>query len=320
MSESDGASSHHHHHDPHSTPPPTLLLLKQVLVESLKIILRNPQTFISIFALTTLPLSLLLFSLSLSSHPIKSHVYHLESLARLAPTRFEARQVWKESRDDAVSLLRIKLFYFLPSYLLSLLASVAAVTAASAKSPSLRSSLAAARSSWTRPLATSICVYALLAAYALIPSTLAVIFASGTGPGLFIRVLGSGVEVYLMAVTGLGLVVSIVEERFGWDAIRVGSGLMAGKRLCGWVLSGLLVMVTAVISRKLEEVMDGQDLMERSSTGTMTRVVMGIEEKFGWVVLYGLVVLFGYVVTSVFYCECRKRHVIESNENENDSV
>lgn len=124
-----------------------------------------------------------------------------------------------------------------------------------------------------------------------------------------------------MAVTGLALVVSILEERFGWDAIRVGSGLMAGRRLCGWALSGLLVMVTAVIARKLEEVMDGQDLMERSSTGTMTRVVVGIGDKFGWVILYGLVVLWGYVVTSVFYCECRKRHVIiVTNENENDMV
>nr|XP_011460535.1 PREDICTED: uncharacterized protein LOC101315033 isoform X2 [Fragaria vesca subsp. vesca] len=282
MSERDGSSSHHHHHDP---PKSTLVLLKQVLLDSLKIILRNPQTFLSIFALTTLPLSLLLFSLSLSSHPIKSHVYHLESLASQAPTRFEARQVWKESRDDAVSLLlRIKLLYFLPSYLLSLLASLAAVTAASSafhgKAPTLRSSLAAVKSTWHRPFATSICVYALLIAYALVPRTLALAFAS-PGSRLLVRLLGSGLEIYLMAVTGLALVVSILEERFGWDAIRVGSGLMVGKRMCGWVLSGLLVMITAVIARKLEEVMDGQDLMERSSTGTMTRVVVGIGDKFG---------------------------------------
>ncbi|XP_062013292.1 uncharacterized protein LOC133729745 [Rosa rugosa] len=303
---------------------PTRLLLKQALIDSVKITLRNKQTFLSIFALTTLPLSLLLFSLSLSSHPLKSHVFRLESLASQAPTRFEARQVWKESRDDAVSLFRIKLLYFLPSCLFSLTASVTAVTATSSayhgRSPNLRSSLAAVKSNWSRPLATSVCIYALLIAYALVPRTLAAAVFASSGSRFFIRIIGSGLEIYLMAVMGLGLVVSILEERYGWEAIRVGSDLMAGKRLCGWVLSGSFVMVTAVIARKLEDVMDGQDLMEQSSTGTMTRVVVGIEEKFGWVILYGLVALWGYVVTSVFYCECRKHHVIVSNENENDTV
>ncbi|XP_024159284.2 uncharacterized protein LOC112166642 [Rosa chinensis] len=298
---------------------PTRLLLKQVLIDSVKITLRNKQTFLSIFALTTLPLSLLLFSLSLSSHPLKSHVFHLESLASQAPTRFEARQVWKESRDDAVSLFRIKLLYFLPSFLFSLTASVTAVTATSlayhGRSPNLlRSSLAAVKSSWSRPFATSVCIYALLVAYALVPPTLAAAVFASSGSRFFIRIIGSGLEIYLMAVMGLGLVVSILEERYGWEAIRVGSGLMAGKRLCGWVLSGSFVTVTAVIARKLEDVMDGQDLMEQSSTGTMTRVVVGIEEKFGWVILYGLVVLWGYVVTSVFYCECRKHHLINLHE------
>ncbi|KAH0993290.1 hypothetical protein GBA52_004773 [Prunus armeniaca] len=312
MSERDGVFSH----DQQSTALKTLL-------DSLKIFLRNKQTFISIFALTTLPLSFLLFSLSLSSHPLKSHIFHLESLARLAPTRFEARQVWKESRDDAVSLLRIKAIFFLPSYALSLLASVTAVTATSSsfhgKRPDLRSSLNAIKLTWRRPLVTSICIYALSIAYAFVPWTLSIVFNSSWSR-FFILVLGSGLEIYLMAVLGLGLVASILEERFAWDAIRVGWALMAGKRLCGWALSGLFVFLTWVVARKLEEVMDGQDLMEGSSTATLTRVVVGIEDKLGWVILYGLVVLWGYVVTTVFYCECRKRHVIGGGENENVTV
>jgi hypothetical protein len=319
MSERDGVFTHHDH------PSTSLTLVKVVLLDSVKIFLRNKQTFLSIFALTTLPLSLLLFSLSLSSHPLKSHVYHLESLASQAPTRFEARQVWKESRDDAVSLFRIKLLYSFPSYVVSLIASVTAVTATSlsfdGKPLNLRSSVAAVKSSWKRPLATSICIYALSVAYALVPRTLASIFAS-PGSRFFILVVGSGLEIYLMAVMGFGLVASILEERYGWDAIRVGADLMAGKRLCGWVLSGSFVMVTAVIARKLEEVMDGQDLMELSSTATTTRVVMGIQDKLGWVILYGLVVLWGYVVTTLFYCECRKRYVnvTLNSGHENDTL
>ncbi|KAB2600228.1 hypothetical protein D8674_010499 [Pyrus ussuriensis x Pyrus communis] len=308
MSETDGVFSHDHRS-----------MIVKVLLDSLKIFHKNKQTFVSIFALTTLPLSLLLFSLSLSSHPLKSHIYHLESLARLAPTRFEARQVWKESRDDAISLLRIKVLFFFPSYALSLLASIAAVTAASTsihgKRPTLRSSLNAVKITWKRPLVTSICIYALSIASALVPRTLSTVFNSSWSR-LVIMVLGSGLEIYLMGMMGLGLVASILEERYGWDAIRVGWELMAGKKLCGWVMSGMFVLFTWAVARKLEEVMDGEDLMEGSSTATLTRVVVGIEDKLGWVILYGLVVLWGYVVTTVFYCDCRKRHVSGGGENE----
>lgn len=308
MSETDGVFSHDHR----ST-------IVKVLLDSLEIFQKNKQTFVSIFALTTLPLSLLLFSLSLSSHPLKSHIYHLESLARLAPTRFEARQVWKESRDDAISLLRIKVLFFFPSYALSLLASIAAVTAASTsihgKRPTLRSSLNAVKITWRRPLVTSICIYALSIASALVPRTMSTVFNSSWSR-LVIMILGSGLEIYLMGMMGVGLVASILEERYGWDAIRVGWELMACKKLCGWVMSGMFVLFTWAVARKLEEVMDSEDLMEGSSTATLTRVVVGIEDKLGWVILYGLVVLWGYVVTTVFYCDCRKRHVSGGGENE----
>ncbi|KAK9931979.1 hypothetical protein M0R45_019232 [Rubus argutus] len=63
MSERDGVFSHHDHQ------PTSLTLVKVVLLDSVKIFLRNKQTFLSIFALTTLPLSLLLFSLSLPPTP-----------------------------------------------------------------------------------------------------------------------------------------------------------------------------------------------------------------------------------------------------------
>ncbi|XP_048334280.2 uncharacterized protein LOC125423626 [Ziziphus jujuba] len=300
-------SSHTHHT---CSPFPTL----NILVDSLLIFLRNKRLFFSIFALTTFPLSLLLFSLSFSSHHLKSHVYHLESVARLASTHFEARHVWKESRSDAVSLLRIRALFFLPCYALSLLAAVAAVTstfsACNGKRPSLHAAVSAFKMTWKRPLVTTICVYAILLAYVHVPLMLAAIFGRSPASRFLILLVGSGVEIYLMAVMSMGLVVSITEERYGSDAILVGSGLMAGRRVCGWVLSGLFVLMSGIIARKVEDAMDGQD------SWSVRKIAMEMWNKVGLMGLYGTVVLWSFVVTTVFYCDCRKRHV---NRSESDT-
>lgn len=83
-------------------------------------------------------------------------------------------------------------------------------------------------------------IYAILLAFAPLQRIFASL-APWSELRFIVLPIGSGVEVYLMAVLSSGLVASIGEERFGWEAIKVGSGLMAGRRFCGWVLSGLLV-------------------------------------------------------------------------------
>lgn len=120
-----------------------------------------------------------------------------------------------------------------------------------------------------------------------------------------------------MAVLSLGLVVSIVEERLGWDAIRVGSCLMAGRRLSGWALSGLFVLISGAVARDLQRMMDSLDSSFESTTSTAMMVATGVKDKLGLIFLYGIVVLWSYIVTTVFYCECRKRHV---GRGEDESV
>lgn len=109
-----------------------------------------------------------------------------------------------------------------------------------------------------------------------------------------------------MAVLGLGLVVSAAEERLGWEAIRVGSGLMRGRRVCGWLLSGLLVLASGWINGRVEEL-----LLEAGQDSEM-----GVWDKTVLICSYGLVVLFSYVITTVFYCDARRRHGIREPEEE----
>ncbi|XP_003610224.3 uncharacterized protein [Medicago truncatula] len=146
-----------------------------------------------------------------------------------------------------------------------------------------------------RVFVTSIFVYFTLFVFSSLPFFLNAL----TGSHLLVLIFRSGLEVYLMAVLSVGLVVSVAEERFGWEAIKTGSDLMEGNRVCGFVLSGLFVWVSSLIRWRIEKSMDGED----SS--------MGFEEKVYVIVCYGFVVLLSYVIMTVYYSECRKRHPIK---------
>ncbi|KAM6564909.1 hypothetical protein CsatB_024907 [Cannabis sativa] len=301
------------------TQESSIFLTPKIFFQSIQIFLQNKQIFFSIFTLITLPLSALLFSLSLSSHPSKSRIYHLEYLASLASTQFEARHVWKDSREDAASIFRAKILFFPPCYALSLLAAISTVSsvnlAVNGKRPTLNSAVTAFKLTWKRPFVTSIVVYALLLAYVQIPRTLSAVFYS-PAPRLFILTVGSIVEVYLMAVMSLGMVVSIAEDNFGWDAIRVGSVIMSGRRVTGWVLSAVFVFVTGLIARDVEKLMNDQDPFGKP-TSTVVIVARGVVDKVGLIGLYGVVMLWGYVVTTVFYCDCRRQY---GNKSEIENV
>lgn len=279
----------------------------KTLLDSLAVLLRNKRLFLALFAGAALPLSLLLFSLAVSSHPVQSRVLSLESLARLAPTRFESRQVLKESRELAISLLRLRASYSLPSLALSLAAAVSAVSSShsslSGKRPTLRSSLSPFRQKFARAFATAICVHASMWIYLTIPTTLVSVTAS-PGARFLIVVSGFAAEIYLAAALGLGMVVSVVEERFGWDAIRAGWALMEGRRWGGWALSAFFAALTGGIWRAAEAKMDGQDW---TSVQGMVRWTVGIKWRAWLIPAYGGVVLWSYAAATVFYCECSRR-------------
>ncbi|WRX34311.1 hypothetical protein QQP08_026798 [Theobroma cacao] len=117
-----------------------------------------------------------------------------------------------------------------------------------------------------------------------------------------------------MGVLGLGLVVSALEETYGWDAIRVGSDIMAERRFCWWLVTGMLVAVSGWTGNQFEKLTDGEDSVK---SGIWT-VVKGWETVgLSW--FYGVVVIWSFIVTAVFYCDCKKR-LINKDINEAPSV
>ncbi|XP_057434030.1 uncharacterized protein LOC130726744 [Lotus japonicus] len=278
----------------------------KILFDSLRILLHNKLLFCSIFLLTTLPLSFLFFTLTISTHSLRYQIYHLQALARVVSTRVESGHVLEESRVNAISLIRTRGVFSLLSFPLSLAASVSAVHATissfNGKHASVSSAITAVKTTWKRPSVTAIFAYTILFAFSPVPRVLAFVFPAARLP---ILAVGSVVEVYLMAVMSLGIVVSVAEERLGWEAVTVGSGLMRGRRVCGWVLSGLFVLVSGLINRRVEELLEGED-----SISVWDRTVL--------ICWYGLVVLLSYVITTVFYCDSRKRHAIREPQVEED--
>ncbi|KAK5829695.1 hypothetical protein PVK06_013488 [Gossypium arboreum] len=274
--------------------------------DPIKIFFRNKHVLIPVLLFLTLPLSFLLFSLSLTSRPIKRHIFHLESVAFTSSTRVEADHILKESRYESLSLFRLKLLYFLPSSILSLLAFVATVHVTShSHRPSFLTTADAFKRCWKRVLVTSACSYALLLLYVQLPQLFYAVFRNHPRISLPILLIGSGFEVYLMGVLGLGLVVSALEEKFGWDAFRVGSELMVGRRVCWWWVTCMLVAISGWIGNRFEKLTDGEDSVQW--------VVMGWETVGLWW-FYGFLVIWSLMVTTVFYCDCKRNHAPNGTE------
>ncbi|XP_058113326.1 uncharacterized protein LOC131256455 [Magnolia sinica] len=283
--------------------------VKTILYDSFRILCKNPISFISITTLTILPLSLLHISLAFASQPLEAQISYKASIIGVGPIAIDLRHVYDEIRSDALSLVRLKAVYFLPSYVLSLLAAITAVSSAAlsynGNRPSRETVLTAIRMTWPTLFVTSICVYVLTCSCSFLTRA---ILGLGWLASLrqVVAVLGAGLEVFVTAVSSLGMVVSILEERSGFEALMVGWGLMEGRRFSGVVLGGLVVLSSGGIGWGLRFLMDG-----KMDSGDL----VGLLWKGTLIGLFCLVVLWSFVATTVLYCECRKLHGIRTGSS-----
>ncbi|XVF47790.1 hypothetical protein PTKIN_Ptkin03bG0139200 [Pterospermum kingtungense] len=285
------------------------VFLKLLFSEPLKIFFQNKHIFLPIFLFLTLPLSFLLFWSSFSSRPLKRHIFHLESVALLSSTSFEARHILKESREESLALLRLKLLYSLPSSILSFLSFISTVHVTSlspSQRPSFVSTTTAIKLAWKRVVVTFICSYAIFFLYIQVPQLLAAAFLNHPRLSLPILLIGGCFEVYLMGVLGLGLVVSALEDKFGWDALLLGSDLIGGRRVFWWWVTCTLVAVSGWAGNQFDKLTDGHDSFK---WGIWTVVMRW--QKLGLLCFYGVVIIWTFIVTTVFYCDCKNRLIIK---------
>ncbi|KNA18763.1 hypothetical protein SOVF_067820 [Spinacia oleracea] len=291
--------------------------LLSIFLDSLKIIfLHNPKLFFTLYIFTTLPLSLLLTSASVSAAPrfLKSHIARLEWLEDVVPIWMEAANIRDESRADSSRLLRRKLLHGVPVFVLSLIALVTIVISTHVglrrkKKVTLKAALSAVKVMWAPPLLTCLVNFIVWVGWGHLDPIVNK-FAVHYPPLTAAQV---AVEVYMMSVFGLALVVSVVEARAGFEAVWVGWVLMKGRRLCGWVLAGLILLISGFIGKQMIGVINGEDLGIQNGGYTWT-VEMRFGSMVGLVVLLGWLLLWSYVIFAVFYFDCRKRNVIREEE------
>ncbi|XP_021755325.1 uncharacterized protein LOC110720592 [Chenopodium quinoa] len=284
---------------------------------SLKIIfLRNPNLYLILYTFTTLPLAILITSNSVSATPrfLKSHIARLQWLVDVVPIWIEAANVQDESRADSRKLLRRKLLHGVPILVLSLIALTTIVVSTHAalrrkKKVTLSAAMSALRVKWSPPILTCLFNFIVWVGWAHLDPIINRVAVEYW----YLTVAQVAVEVYLMSVLAVGLVVSVVEGRVGHEAIWVGWGLMKGRRVCGWVLAGLILSISGFIGRQMIEVINGEDLANDSGGYTWT-VEMRFGCMVGLVVLLGWFVLWSYVIFAVLYFDCRKRNVIKEEE------
>ncbi|XP_074271725.1 uncharacterized protein LOC141595660 [Silene latifolia] len=297
--------------------------LVPMILDSFKIIfLDYPKLFFVVYIVAALPTSILLTSLSISATPrhLKAYLMRLEWLSRVVPTEQGMKNVWETSQDELRKLYHFRVLHAVPILVFSLVTVVATVTITSLaynrknevslenkkKCPNLSAVFAALRSKWAWPLLAGVANSFVWIMWGHVLPILKIV--GQPGAVVTMTVAEVVVEVYMMTVLSLSLVVSVEEERAGLDLIRAGLGVMKGRKVCGWVLSGLILVGTNCIGREMEMVMDGQD-SEVNGRYTNWTVEMRVVFMVGLVIFLAWIILWSNVVFTVFYCDWRKRNV-----------
>ncbi|XXG51723.1 hypothetical protein AAC387_Pa03g0231 [Persea americana] len=282
-----------------------------ILREALRTPFRNRKLMFCI-ALTLLILSSLIL---LANHfylvpVIKDLVMNEYLLHGNDPRSSEYTKLLAGVLQDIQIVVGEETIFILVTYALSLFLTVVMIYATAAsyssKQLNLKELILTIARTWKRPLVTSLYIALLGIGYAMLLMPLIVLLV-GTAKGsvifivfgVLIALLLLCLSIYLGAIWNLGLVISVVEERFsGMKALGRAEELIKGRKLQGFVLSLLLALIYWVFTGLF--VFKAVDI----NLAKATRLV--IELVFMNVIC--LWQLFLCMVFTVFYFQCKKSH------------
>lgn len=282
-----------------------------ILREGLKIPLRNRKLMLSIALSLLIPSSLILlashFALTLVTKDLLLKEYLLHGKD---PRSSEYPKLLAGVLQDIQVLVSEETIFILATYVLSVFLTVAMIYASamsySSKESSHKELILMVGRSWKRPMITSLYVALFGIGYAtLLVGLIALLVVTAKGPIIFI-VFGAVIAllllfvcIYLGAIWKLGIVVSVVEERYGgMKALGRAEELIKGRKLQGFILNLLLSLFYWVIT--------GIFLSKSVDIKLAKATRLAISLVFLDVVC--LLQLFMYMVFTVFYFQCKKSH------------
>uniref|UniRef100_A0A2P2MYK6 Uncharacterized protein n=1 Tax=Rhizophora mucronata TaxID=61149 RepID=A0A2P2MYK6_RHIMU len=113
-------------------------------------------------------------------------------------------------------------------------------------------------------------------------------------------VLASLPYVYFAVTWSLALVISVLEEKCGTEAIGKAAQILNGMKVTGFLLNLLFTIVFYIISQGLKAV--------HATPSTATQIFVGSLTNF----CLGLVIMFWLMAYTMFYYQCKKTHEEEA--------
>lgn len=243
-----------------------------------------------------------LILLTLSANPyILDLSFKIFSLASSQPGTPEFNAILVDIREDIGIFIGIEAAYVVLFFFVALFAQTAVIIISSCYYTgyelSLKELILKVSKTWTRPLVTSIWVQFLAIGYEffflfpfLVPSL--VLFDHRTiliTILIILAILFIGLSIYLSVVWSLGIVVSVVEDTYGYSALGKAKELVKGKRVHGFLLNLFFFLVLVLI------IVVGSKL-----SPAMPIVVVAIQT-----LLIGVISMFQFMAYSAFYFQCK---------------
>ncbi|XP_059635786.1 uncharacterized protein LOC132277966 [Cornus florida] len=282
----------------------------EILRKSFKILFQSGRLMSIIVSLTFLLYSLFYFANLFSIKPLSNDLaIKLISLYTTTPTSPNFINLLIGIKEDFGALLGVELAFVLAYSIVSLFSAVATIlvsaeTLCKNQNFSLHDLISRLRRSWTRPIVTSFYTTLLGVGYTyiflavLIPILMILYPSVPAKPiAIVLAIVALIFYAYLSVFWILGLVRTVMEEScYGIEALGKAATLIKGKRLQGFVLQFLFMLISVI------EVQGLSMINVKQSQVNYTIIVLVM-------IFFGLLVkMFQFIAYTVLYFQCKKIH------------
>ncbi|XP_059635787.1 uncharacterized protein LOC132277967 [Cornus florida] len=282
----------------------------EILRKSFKILFQSGRLMCIIASLTFLLYSLFYLANNFSIKPLtKDLAIKLISLYTTTPTSPNFINLLIGIKEDFGALLGLEWAFVLAYSILSLFSTVATIlvsaeTLCKNQNFSLHDLISRLRSSWMRPIVTSFHITLLGLGYTFIFLAVVIPILMILDPSvpskpiaIVLAILATIFYVYLSVYWILALVITVMEEScYGIEALGKAATLIKGKRLLGFVLQFLFMLLSVIAVQGLRMI----NVKQSQVNYTIIVLVM---------IFFGLLVkMFQFMAYTVLYFQCKKIH------------
>ncbi|PIA58867.1 hypothetical protein AQUCO_00400012v1 [Aquilegia coerulea] len=227
----------------------------EILKEVIGLPRRNKNIFFLIILSTLIPYSLLIFATIYSLTTIITDLsMNAIPLVRMNPKSAQYVEQFFIMKEDSMLILLVKIFFFLLMSAVSLFSMVATIHVSAMsyleRELTLKDLSLKLKKNWIRPVITWFYFTLMSAGYFVLVRPLYVLLVLNKGSvivaaiGIALFLLVIFLNIYLVIVWMLSLVISVLEDCYGLQALGKGEQLMKGRKGVGF---GLITFISLIL-------------------------------------------------------------------------